>query len=127
MTKARFALGQLPDIRCQEHSEPNREMCSLAIREYKRTNELDPSPAEAPLDLAYILYLLDQNDESETYHRKALAISGANPEASCGVAASVGRASVVRHTLWTLSRVLRARLTFSRISFALAVQMNGLG
>jgi hypothetical protein len=35
--------------------------------------------------------------------------------------------SVVRHSDATLSRVRRARVTFSRMSDALAVQMNGLG
>jgi hypothetical protein len=35
--------------------------------------------------------------------------------------------SVVRHAECRLSRALRARLTFSRMSLALAVQMNGLG
>ena len=36
-------------------------------------------------------------------------------------------ASVVRHADCRLSSALRARFTFSRMSLALAVQMNGLG
>lgn len=36
-------------------------------------------------------------------------------------------ASVVRHSDATLSRVRRARVTFSRISEAFAVQMKGFG
>ena len=38
-----------------------------------------------------------------------------------------GRPSGVRHTDCTLTRALRARFTFSRMSEAEAVQMKGLG
>jgi NAD(P)-dependent dehydrogenase (short-subunit alcohol dehydrogenase family) len=52
----------------------------------------------------------------------------ASSEASNGTEAfSVYGASVVRHTDCTLTRTLRARFTFSRMSEAEAVQMKGLG
>ena len=55
------------------------------------------------------------------------ALHQARREAFSQSTGRLQQASVVRHAECRLSRDLRARLTFSRMSAALAVQMNGLG
>jgi Flp pilus assembly protein TadD len=85
MTKAHFAIGTIADLWCGADGD----RCGLAIEEYKKALELDPSNREALKDLAYAIYMIEGPDksEAETYYRKALARAPNDPEVFCGVAA----------------------------------------
>jgi len=87
MTKAHFALALTAWALSGPESNPSREMGSIVIREYKKVLELDPSHAEASMNLAYFSYSFGKRDEAERYYRKALALRPNDPEAACGVAA----------------------------------------
>jgi tetratricopeptide (TPR) repeat protein len=85
MIKAHFALAAIADSWCD--SSEGEERCKLAVDEYKRVLELDPSREDATRNLAYALYQVNRRDEAESYYRKALALDANDPDALCGVAA----------------------------------------
>jgi tetratricopeptide (TPR) repeat protein len=85
MTKAHFAIGTIADLWCGMDGD----QCGLAIQEYKKALDLEPSNEEALRNLAYSIYRVEGPDksEAETYYRKALALDTNDPEVFCGVAA----------------------------------------
>ena len=85
MTKAHFAIGTIADLWCGMDGD----RCGLAIQEYKKTLELEPSNEEALRNLAYSIYRVEGpgKDEAESYYRKALGLGTNDPEVLCSVAA----------------------------------------
>jgi tetratricopeptide (TPR) repeat protein len=98
MVKAHFAIGVVADIDCQNRSD----QCQLAIDEYKKVLEFEPSREDALVDIAWVLYSLYRLDESESYYRSALALIPNDPEALCGVAALEAK------TIWL--EIIRAKV-----------------
>jgi tetratricopeptide (TPR) repeat protein len=89
MINAHFALGTVADSSCAI----SEERCQLALEEYKKVLELDPSREDAMKNLAFVLYQVNRIDEAESYYRTALALNANDPDVLCGVAALNNRAS----------------------------------
>jgi len=83
MIEAHFAIGRIAD----DWNEVDSELRDLAIREYKKVLEVDPSRADALKNLANDLYWASERNESETYYRRGLALRENDPELICGIAA----------------------------------------
>lgn len=88
MVNAHFAAAEIASDMCVPNAlpRPNVRECNLALEEYTRVVQLDPSHEEALKHLAYLLWQLGR-DGSEAYYRKALSLNANDPEVLAGIAA----------------------------------------
>ena len=105
---------------------PSTLPCAIDVGAEVSTSPLTPTVVQALRDLeaAGVNFMVTIPHAQGSEHTQDASVDDlvkfcANPRA--------WQASVVRHTDGHLFRSVRARVTFSRMSVALAVQMKGLG
>jgi tetratricopeptide (TPR) repeat protein len=83
-TVAHFYLALAYEWMCRIDCESH--WSALAIQEYNRVLDLDPSRKDALKSLAHFLYMLARFDEAEGLYRKAATLDANDPEALYAVA-----------------------------------------
>jgi tetratricopeptide (TPR) repeat protein len=88
-TDGHFYLAMTYDemfVPTAEPGDENGHWSGLAIQEYKKVLELDPSHKDASKYLAHIFFELARYGEAERYYRKAAVLDAKDPEALYGIA-----------------------------------------
>jgi tetratricopeptide (TPR) repeat protein len=81
---ARFYLALAYEWKCRIDCETH--WSELAIQEYNRVLDLDPSDRDAIKSLAHFLYMLARFDEAEALYRKVAKLDADDPEALYAIA-----------------------------------------